>query len=99
MTTGRVGATFTNLTPSKFINGKNCVYNGTLYINSKVSASNEKPAEFNNNSAIDMYDVKTGKYKGSIYIPGFKGEKVRSFKVFSKHIIALYKNNIVVYTM
>ncbi|MFT4152362.1 hypothetical protein [Parafilimonas sp.] len=90
---------YTNIAPNRIINWTSCVYSGLLFNNSKIKADNESKKEFFNNSAIDIYFLKTGKYYGSIYIPFFRGEKLQQFKVFKHSIVALYPDYIALYTV
>lgn len=83
--------------PSVFVNGYSCVDNGFLYIHSNLKADNEKMTNFTGNSVIDIYQLTTGKYVGSYYIPLYKGEKLRTFRVYNKLIYVQYKNYLVCY--
>jgi len=90
-------ATFTNTAPRRMINWTNCVYKGMLFNNSRLKGDNETDNDFKNGSAIDVYDVATGKYKGSFYIPRYKEEKMRQFNIVNDRLIAIYKNHIATY--
>ena len=92
-------STLTNLTPKKVINASNCISNGKLYNYSTLKAENETNQEFGNNSVIDVYDLKTGKYERSFYIPTYENERVKNFKVIDNRLIAIYKNHIASYTI
>jgi hypothetical protein len=89
--------TISNAAPIKIINLKGRVYNGQLYNVSSLLADNEKPGNFNLNSPVDVYDVSSGKYIYSFYIPHYRGEKIFDFKVLNDLIIVVYRNYIVTY--
>jgi len=88
---------FTNTMPSRIVNWESDVSDGKLYINSWMKADNESIHQFNNNSVIDVYDVITGAYKKSFYVPFFRGEKMESFKVCKNELVAIYKSYIAAY--
>jgi hypothetical protein len=73
------------------------VYNGKLFNTSMVMAGNETDEDFRKNTIVDIYDLTTGSYYASIYIPAYENEKMTSFKVIGNRIIAMYKSNIVLY--
>ena len=83
--------------PSRIVNWESDVSDGKLYINSWMKADNESIHQFNNNSVIDVYDVITGAYKKSFYVPFFRGEKMESFKVCKNELVAIYKSYIAAY--
>ena len=99
--TGSIGTTnekiYTNTAPSRIVNWESDVDNGRLYINSRMKADNESIHFFNNNSVIDVYDIATGAYQESFYVPYYKGEKMESFKVINNELVALYKSYIIAY--
>ena len=98
--TGSIGTetekVFTNTMPSRIVNWESDVSDGKLYINSWMKADNESIPQFNNNSVIDVYDIISGAYKKSFYVPFFRGEKMESFKVYKNEVIAIYKDYITV---
>ena len=100
--TGSIGTptekVYTNIMPSRIVNWESDVSEGKLYINSWMKADNESLPQFNNHSVIDVYDIITGAYQKSFYIPFFKGEKMESFKVYKNEVIVVYKNYIAVYS-
>jgi len=96
---GITGHTLTNASPITVINSSNCTYNGKLYNVSRLKADNETAESFDDNSAIDIYDIKTGHYDGSIYVPSYKSEKIKSFKVGGNSLVVNYKNYIARYQL
>lgn len=91
--------TYTNTSPLRIINGDCCVDQGKLFINSWVKADNESVVNNSQNAVIDVYDLKNGTFAGSFYIPKFKNERMKGFKIVSNLIIVLYKNYIVTYKL
>ena len=87
----------TNGTPSKMVNWYSCIYNGYLFINSKVKADNESPEMDHNNAVIDIYNLNNGSYVGSFYIPHYKEKKLIKYRVYKDHILVIYPNDIVSY--
>lgn len=74
------------------------VNNNTLYVNSFLISDNEKPADFKYQSVIDMYDLKTGEYTKSFYIPpDDTGDKMKDFYIKDNKLVALYPFKIIVY--
>jgi hypothetical protein len=100
---GQVGTSkatsYTNISPSRFINWDECIQSGFLYVNSKIRADNENAQAIGDNSVIDMYNLLDGQYGGSFYIPFYKGEQVYSFKIKGKFLIALYKDYLAVFNV
>lgn len=85
--------------PLKVINKECDVSDGKLYIMSRLKADNENTADFDQNSNIDIYDIATGSYRGSFYIPNANGKKARSFRVFNNYIVALYGESVIKYSL
>ncbi|WP_276484252.1 hypothetical protein [Paraflavitalea pollutisoli] len=85
----------TNVGPKRLLNTYSNVHDGTLYIKSDARSQLQPAATFANNSTIDMYDIASGRYKGSFYIPDHQGEKPFSFRVTDQSVIALYKSSAV----
>jgi len=85
---------FTNNTPTRFINRASTVYNGKLYVYSTLKADNENADIFKKNMPIDVYDLLSLHYIGSLYLPKMNGKNCYSFKVCDNIIIALYPNEI-----
>lgn len=76
--------------PSGVVNRLSCTDGKWIYVNSKLMANNERKAEFDKVSVIDVYSLKDGSYHFSFYLPGLGNTKMRSFRVFSKTLVALY---------
>jgi hypothetical protein len=81
--------TFTLAAPPIVVNRNSCVQNKILFINSGLKADNENKTVFNNSSVIDLYDVEKGKYKHSVYIPNYNGEKMKQFYILNNNCIGV----------
>lgn len=95
----RVGRSLTMKQPPQTINYNGCVFNGKLFLQSKLKADNEYELDFNENSIIDVYNLKNGDYKGSFYIPAYEGKKAHQFQVIDQKLYALFSKTIVLYDL
>lgn len=93
------GTAITNTTPKRFINSKISVSNGLMFNNSNLKSDNENPEDFERKSVIDVYDIKTGKYKISFYLSNMENEKMTHFKVIDDIVIVLYKKHIATFKL
>lgn len=69
-----VGSSYTMKQPPRFVNTQGAVAAGNLFLQSMLQADNEYPLDFTENTVIDVYNLINGSYKGSFYIPAFKGK-------------------------
>lgn len=95
--TSSKGTYFTFTSPPKLLSRSSCVSNGRLFISSRLKADNETHDRFINNTVIDVYDIKTAAYAGSLYIPELQGKRITKFEVYSDRLFAIYDNRVVVY--
>lgn len=79
------------------VNKNAFVSNGLLFIAAGLRADNETLDAFNNNSAIDIYQINNGKYLGSFYIPSMNTEKMKDFMIKGDTLVVLYKKNIAIF--
>jgi hypothetical protein len=85
--------------PPLMIN-KTCWANDTyLFVNSKLRANNEDLFTFKNNAVIDIYNLNSGKYRYSFYIPEAKGMTMTDFRVWGKTLIVLYSHSLMTFHM
>ncbi|HEY8388135.1 MAG TPA: hypothetical protein VIK74_06000 [Parasegetibacter sp.] len=87
----------TTTTPKRIVNNYSLISQGYLFINSGIKANNEDNKAYQDNSIVDIYETKTGAYKGTFYIPEFNGEKMRTFNIIDEGLIAIYKSKVVKY--
>jgi hypothetical protein len=88
---------FTYAVPPKVVNYYSCTYSGKLFVYSLLKSDNQSNHDFYRNANIDIYDLYSGSYKGSFYIPTIKGKMLISFKVQEDKLLALYEKTIVTY--
>ncbi|MGB8193497.1 MAG: hypothetical protein WCF67_16320 [Chitinophagaceae bacterium] len=91
--------TITNVSPKRMVNASSCVFDGHLFVYSKIKADNEAKKTFDSNSVMDIYDIATNIYKGSFYIPTHQNGKLYKCKVANNLLICFYKKSIVSYKL
>ena len=95
----RVASSLTMKQPPQFVNLASSVFSGKLLLQSMLKADNEYDLDFNENSVVDVYSLKNGSYKGSFYIPAYKGKKTHQFQVVDLKLVALYGKTVVLYDL
>ncbi|MCS3800744.1 hypothetical protein [Niastella sp. OAS944] len=95
----KVARSLTMSQPPQFVNLAGYVYSGKLLLQSMLKADNEYELDFTENSVIDIYSLKNGDYKGSFYIPAYKGKKAHQFQVIDQKLYALYGKTVVLYDL
>lgn len=83
--------------PLRIINRDCCISDGLLFVLSTLKSDNESNEEFNANTTVDTYDIYTGKYIESFYIPKIDQESAIYIRVIENRLVALYKSNIAIY--
>lgn len=94
-----VGNSSTMKDPPRFVNMIADVSGGNLFLQSMLKADNEYPLDFEEHSTIDIYSLTTGAYKGSFYIPAFKGRKAYEFHIVGDRLVALYGKTVITYNL
>ncbi len=90
----------TTSAPPLITNGISCTSSNLLLINSKLLSQNEEPDLFHANSVIDVYDLtRHGNYLFSFYLPAFRKNKMRTFKVFRNKLVAIYDHYIAIFDL
>lgn len=83
--------------PPVRINSYAAVYDGYLYISSKLLADNEDKRSFYNHTAVDKYKLDDGSYAGSFYLPHVDGEAISQFYFLSEsQLLAFSEKNVVI---
>jgi hypothetical protein len=85
--------------PPIFVNKKVSANKEYLFIQSALKADNEVEEVWEANTVIDVYALKDGKYKLSLYVPHFKDIKLKDFKVFGDRMYVLYDNYLYKYAL
>jgi len=83
--------------PPHIVNRLATTYLGKLFINSNLIADNEEPAQFSHADVIDVYDLSTGEYGFSFYLPRLSGDRITRFTFYEDTLYALYQHTLVVY--
>lgn len=81
------------------VNADFCFYKDNIFIISGLKSDNETPDSFKNNSAIDVYAIDNGAYKGSFYLPAIDGDKVKHIRIHKNILLALYKDHIATFRL
>lgn len=74
-------------------NQKSCIYKNFILICSNLKADNESYMRYRNNIPVDIYEIATGRYKGSFYLPLSQGKLIKSMKAFGNNLVTLYHDN------
>jgi hypothetical protein len=85
--------------PAFLINKYSFLSNDKIFNESNLLADNEDRTLFNKNTIVDVYNLYSGKYIASFYIPPFHGIKGKEFIILNDEIYVLYKKNLVVYKL
>lgn len=85
--------------PGALVNRQSDLEDGFLYVNSSMIADNDRTTDFENASVIDVYEVESGRYLHSFYVPAWEGKRFRAFSVCDNILIALYKDRVVSYSV
>jgi hypothetical protein len=89
----------TMLAPPLVVNRKMATYGNLIFINSNLLSQNEDFSLFKNSSVVDVYNLKSGNYKLSFYIPDHRGKKVSSINVTRNALIAFFDDHLKVYEL
>lgn len=74
-------------------NKKSFVYGDYIFICSNLRADNEPMKDYLKNIPIDIYNVRTGTYKGSIYVPVSNRKLISSLLYDGEVLAAVYYDN------
>lgn len=85
--------------PPVYVNKQSTANENYLFIHSGLRADNEVEGTLDKLSVIDVYQVKDGKYKLSFYLPDFNGKKLTDFRVYGKHLYALFDHYLYKYQL
>jgi hypothetical protein len=85
--------------PPLTVNAKSCISENRLFICSGLKADNESQSSFSQNIVIDVYNLLTGKYENSFYIPKFKNLPLRSFIIVHQTLAAVFDRYLIAYTI
>lgn len=80
--------------PPFTVNAASSADKGLLYVHSALKADNERITLYRDQSAVDVYLLKTGAYLGSFYLPL---KKIKQFRVTGNRLIVLSDRQLLVY--
>lgn len=78
---------YMNQGPDQMVNGFSCAHNGVLFVQAKLKADNDDDRLFHEHSIIDQYDLRTNRYKGSIYLDISPKEKINQLFVHENKLL------------
>lgn len=91
------GKSVSYASPPIRINSYAAVYDGYLYVSSKLLSNNEDKKEFYGHTAVDKYNLDDGTYVGSFYLPNVHEQVITQFYFLSKNqILAFSERNVVI---
>lgn len=79
--------------PRIMTNSAACLHRGLLYLCSNLRADNEPYKEYIKHIPVDIFDIQTGGYRGSFYLPALDGKLIKSMDIIENRLIALYFND------
>ncbi|HXB28985.1 MAG TPA: hypothetical protein VNW49_04160 [Puia sp.] len=85
--------------PPVLVNKFICLSGKSILICSALCADNEDRKAFKNNSVIDVYDSKDGRYRFSFYLPKIHNNKISSFALQGKQLFTIQGNSLVRYDL
>ena len=94
-TTGTGGRSMA--TPPPFVNRRSCPQNNWLFIQSVTRAKNESQERFEQGNVIDVYNLLTGSYKLSFYIPKIDGRPLNDYRIINNKLLVLYTDRLITY--
>ncbi len=94
---GKNNRQLTQLTPPKFVNKFMVTCGEHLYIVSALKADNESNSAHSSNNTIDVYNIHTGNYRYSFYIPKYLGRKLDQFRIKGHVFAAIYGPYLITY--
>ncbi|MBL7872088.1 MAG: hypothetical protein JNM78_10780 [Cyclobacteriaceae bacterium] len=94
---GSHGGYHTLSSPPHLVNRLATAYQGKLFVNSNLIADNEQPADFSRADVIDVYNLTSGAYGFSFYLPRLSDDRITRFTLFEDGLYALYPDALVTY--
>ena len=85
--------------PPKMVNGNSTAKGNFLLVNSNIMAKNDDEFLFRRSSVIDVYEMKSGQYRFSFYLPGFNRRSARDFRIVGNKLMVLYEQHIITYSL
>ncbi len=74
-------------------NQRSCVFKNLLFVCSNLKADNEKRSDYFSNIPVDVYDISSGKYRASFYLPLSGNKLIGALKELpGNRLIVLYQD-------
>jgi hypothetical protein len=80
-------------------NGISSVFQGKMYVQSVFLAKNEDMLKFTTSAVMDVYDLSTGSYIHSFYVPQLQGRNFEALMVTKDYLAAIYENQLILYQL
>lgn len=84
--------------PPKIVNRASFAANGKFYVNSNLIADNEERRLHRKSDVIDIYDLFSGQYEHSFYIPRVERSRLRHFCIKQSTLYVLNGSLLTIYT-
>lgn len=85
------------MAPPSFVHTYLCIDGPNLFVLSRLMADNERKEAHKSSQVIDVYELATGYYRYSFYIPKYRKAKLKQFQVTGNKIHALFGTSLVSY--
>ncbi|RQO75624.1 hypothetical protein DBR43_09815 [Pedobacter sp. KBW06] len=76
--------------PPLLVNSRGCIYQHKLLVSSKLKADNEADKDFKQNFVMDIYNLNTGKYLHSLYLPKFGFKRISDLYIYRDFLYVCY---------
>lgn len=73
----------------KVINTTTCLHDSLLYIYSKLKADNQSDSSYRASNNIDVYNIFTGAYVGSVALPRYKKAQISSLQIYESKLYVI----------
>lgn len=93
------GTSITTSSPTLVVNNLMATSGDYVFINSGIRATNEAPTADNYGVPVDIYNLTSGAYLGSFYIPPFNKLKLNQLFIKGKTLIARHEKYLVRYEL
>lgn len=85
--------------PPASTNGHSATWSKFLFVQSPLLAKNGDREKFKRAAVVDAYDFIEGTYRFSFYVPNFRNQRMRDFRVTDRRLVALYERELIVFTI
>lgn len=89
----------TTLIDKNVTNWKTCTAGQYLFIASNLQAKNDAKELLDNNTIVDVYNLKNDSYQFSFLIRNYMGKKARDFMIYNNVMVALFDHYMIKYSL